>query len=265
MSVMTPEVRLAVKAASAAAEVILNSELNPGSVRHKGQVNLVTEVDLAAERAIRAVLSAQTPEIQVLGEEEGGGEAATRWVVDPIDGTTNFVHGFPVYGVSVALEVDGQSTDGVVLDPVRGDVYWASTGRGAWCGSERLRVSEVSELSNALVGTGFAYDRRERADFYLSYVKAVMERAQGVRRAGAASMDLVFLASGRLDAFWEFSLSRWDIAAGTLLVTEAGGVVTNHEGAVLDLSAPSPLITNGKLHQEMIALLDGVSERRLSV
>ena len=244
--------------AARAAGAVLAAHGTPERVRHKGAVDLVTEVDLACERAVREVLARHTPEVPVLGEEGEAVDAATRWVVDPLDGTTNFVHGFPFYAVSVALEVDGESRVGVVLDGVRGRLYSAERGTGAWCDGARLRVSETRGLGQALVGTGFPYDRQQpgRAAFYTRRVTAVLGRAQGVRRAGAAALDLAMLASGALDAFWEFDLHRWDVAAGRLLVTEAGGRFTGHDGGEPDADRPSPLASNGWLHEAMQSVLD---------
>ena len=248
----------AVRAAEAAAAILVDG-LGTTHVRHKGLIDLVTDIDLASEQAIRRILEVETPDIPVYAEEGGGAESArTRWIVDPLDGTTNYVHGFPMYGVSIALEVEGQIQVGVIAEPIRKRLYQAEHGKGAWCNGERLRVSECERLSHALVGTGFAYDRHERADFYLAYVSAVMKTVQGIRRAGAACMDLAMLASGQLDAFWEFHLAPWDVAAGMLLVEEAGGRVSAHDGSALNLLQPSPLATNERLHDEMMALLDGV-------
>ena len=160
-----------------------------------------------------------------------------------------------MYGVSIALEVDGEIQIGVISEPVRRRIYQAQKGRGAFCNGERLQVSACDSLSRALIGTGFPYDRHERADFYLSYVSTVMKRVQGIRRAGAACMDLAMLASGQLDGFWEFHLAPWDVAAGVLLVHEAGGRVSSHDGTILFLERPSPLVTNGRIHDELMALI----------
>jgi len=255
------ELDVALEAARAAGAILAHRGGGPARVRHKGAVDLVTEVDLACEEAVHEVLAHHTPEIPLLSEEEAGdSEAGTRWVVDPLDGTTNFVHGFPVYAVSVALEVDGEGAVAVVLDPVRGLEYTARRGGGARCNGARLRVSDCRDLGRALVGTGFPYDRRDAANArrYTRYVEAVIRNAQGVRRAGAAALDLAWLASGSLDAFWEFKLRWWDIAAGRLLVEEAGGRFTAHDGGEVDRSWPSPLVTNGWLHEQMMRLLTDV-------
>jgi myo-inositol-1(or 4)-monophosphatase len=191
----------------------------------------------------------------VLGEEGGGAETATtRWVVDPLDGTTNFVHGLPHYGPSIALEVDGETLVGVVVDVMRGQVFRATAGQGSFCDDVPMRVSDVRDLSQALVATGFAYDRRERAAFYLERVQRALVHCQGVRRAGAAALDLAYVADGRLDAYWEFHLSRWDVAAGRLLVTEAGGAVEPIPGESMG-DRPCPLASNGWLQEAFRALM----------
>jgi len=249
----------AVAAAKAASQVLLEG-VGKDDISRKGEIDLVTQVDLASERTIRRVLSKETPDIPIYAEEGGGaGSASTRWIVDPLDGTTNYVHGFPMYGVSIALQLEGEIALGVIADPVRRRLFHAEKGKGAWCNGERLRVSRCETLSEALAGTGFPYDRHEHADRYLKYVSVVMKKVQGVRRAGAACMDLAMLASGQLDVFWEFHLAPWDVAAGILLVDEAGGCVTGHQGQPLDLNHPSPLGSNERLHDAMRELLSSVT------
>ncbi len=247
-----PEEAVALEAARAAARL---QAVRPRQVHHKGAVDLVTEVDLASEAAIREILARHTPDIPVLGEEGGGGDgAATRWVVDPLDGTTNFVHGLPHYGPSVALEVDGEVVVGVVIDVGRREVFRASRGHGAWLGDVRMQVSPTAELQQALVATGFAYDRGERADFYLERVARVFRACQGLRRAGAAALDLAWVAAGRLDAYWEFHLGPWDVAAGSLLVEEAGGcygAIRGYEGA----ARPCPVASNHALAEVFAELI----------
>ena len=246
----------AVAAAGAGATVVRDSLGGPQRVDRKAAVDLVTEVDLASEEAIRTVLGQRTPGSPILAEEQGGPvDAATRWIVDPLDGTTNFVHGFPAFAVSVGLQVDGRLEAGCIVDPLRGEVYDAVRGGGARLDGRPLRVSGVGKLSEALLLTGFPYDRRERAGTYLAFVQAFLERAQGVRRAGAAALDLCHIAAGRADGFWEFGLSAWDVAAGVLLVEEAGGRVSDMTGAPLDVQHPRLLATNGLVHDAMIDVL----------
>ena len=225
-------------------------------VEHKGAVDLVTQVDLACEEAVRAVL--EPTGIPILGEEGGGSRGETRWIVDPLDGTTNFVHGFPSYCVSIALQDAGELALGVIGDPVHERMFTAERGRGAFCNGERLRVSGCEDLGQALVASGFAYDRRERAEDYLRFVKVFLEQAQGFRRAGAAAMDLAMVATGQLDGFWEFNLNAWDVAAGVLLVREAGGHVTDMDGGTLDLDRPRLLASNGSIHAAMTQAITGL-------
>ncbi len=247
-------IALARAAAIQAGEIIRAS--HAPSVRHKGRVDLVTQVDLACERAIRDMLERETPNIPILAEEGGGPDsAATRWIVDPLDGTTNFVHGFPFYCVSIALESNGVLEHAVVHDASRNCTYQASRGKGAWLEDQQLQVSNCKDLEQALVGSGFSYDRRERADFYLSYLKAFLIRAQGFRRAGAAALDLAMLASGQLDGFWEFELNAWDMAAGVLLIEEAGGRVTDMDLSPFDLQSKRILASNEFIHEEMAAVI----------
>jgi myo-inositol-1(or 4)-monophosphatase len=247
---------VALLASKTAATIIRDSHSGALNIRHKGAIDLVTQVDLAAEKAIRSVLAEHTPDIPVLAEEGGGADDCnTRWIVDPLDGTTNFVHGYPSYAVSIALEVDGILTVGCVFDAVNGLAYTAQRGGGAWCGEQRLAVSETQELGSALLATGFPYDRRENVDRYLRYVREFLIAGQGLRRAGAAAMDFVAVAAGRIDGYWEFGLNPWDVAAGVLLVQEAGGVVSDMTGGPLDLANPRLLCSNGKVHDEMIKIL----------
>jgi myo-inositol-1(or 4)-monophosphatase len=223
--------------------------------RKSGVNDLVTDVDRASEAAIRAVLARHTPDVPILGEEGGGKMLATCWIVDPVDGTTNFVHGFPMYAVSIGLMVDGVREVGVVFDVPRNHRYVAERGRGATRDGERLAVSAVDRLSEALCLTGFPYDRKDRAAFYLSYVQKALERTQGIRRTGSAALDLCQVAAGSCDVYWELSLGPWDVAAGALLVEEAGGKVTDFGGGLLDPGAPRPLATNRLLHDAALEML----------
>lgn len=225
-------------------------------VDFKGAVDLVTEVDVACEEAVRQALERATPGVPVLAEEGGGAwQAATRWVVDPLDGTVNFVHGFPCYCLAIAFEDEGRVTASVTYDLVHDRLYRASRGGGAWLDDRRLQVSDCAVLDHALLASGFAYDRRERAAQYLRFVQRALERAQGFRRCGSAAMDLVMTARGQLDGYWEFNLKPWDAAAGWLLVEEAGGRVTAVDGAPLDLGrrAVHLMATNARIHDELLA------------
>ena len=188
------------------------------------------------------------PGVAVLGEEGEVVEDAVRWVVDPLDGTNNFVHGIPWYSVSIALEVSGSVEVGVVLDPVRDLAYEATRGKGAWCAGERLAVSSEERLADAMVATGFPTDRRERPARYTSVLEHVLPHVRGIRRMGSAALDLAMVAAGQMDAFWEEDLARWDVAAGVLLVHEAGGLVSQIGGGPIRLEAPAPVAANRRLH-----------------
>jgi myo-inositol-1(or 4)-monophosphatase len=255
-------IELARHAALVAGAIIRDTPVR--GVRHKGSVDLVTEVDLACEDAITRILRAGAPGIPIHGEEStqaGAPIPSTCWIVDPLDGTTNFVHGYPAYGVSIALQIDGELEAGCVHDPVRAETFTAVRGGGAACNGEPLRVSQVDRVDEALLISGFPYDRRERAAYYLAFFQAFMERCQGVRRAGAAALDMCWLAAGRADGYWEFGLKPWDIGAGALIIREAGGRVTGMCGAPLDLAGARIVASNGRLHPQLDAILEGVFAR----
>lgn len=224
---MQPLLNIAVRAARRAGEVIIRSlnRLESLTVASKGRNDFVTEVDHAAEHEIISTIRRHYPQHAFLAEESGAsGESDTVWIIDPLDGTTNFMHGFPVFAVSIACQIKGRLEHAVVYDPMRGELFTASRGAGAHLENHRLRVSKARALEGALLATGFPYRADSvHADAYFAMLKAVSQHAAGVRRAGAAALDLAYVAAGRVDAFWEFGLSPWDTAAGTLLVQEAGG------------------------------------------
>lgn len=210
----------------------------------KGQHDFATEVDRAAEGLIAAILTRGAPESAIVGEELSpqralSGGADVIWVVDPLDGTTNFLHGYPQYAVSIGCLVEGRLAVGVIHDVCRSSTYRATRGGGAFEGDTRLSVSPITEPRLALIGTGFPFRALERLPAYLAQFAAVTGAASGIRRAGAAALDLADVAAGRLDGFWELQLSPWDIAAGTLLIREAGGIVTTLDGGVDVLSSES--------------------------
>ena len=224
---MQPLLNIAVRAARRAGEVIIRSlnRLESLTVASKGRNDFVTEVDHAAEHEIISTIRRHYPQHAFLAEESGAsGESDTVWIIDPLDGTTNFMHGFPVFAVSIACQIKGRLEHAVVYDPMRGELFTASRGAGAHLENHRLRVSKARTLEGALLATGFPYRADSaHADAYFAMLKAVSQHAAGVRRPGAAALDLAYVAAGRVDAFWEFGLSPWDTAAGTLLVQEAGG------------------------------------------
>jgi myo-inositol-1(or 4)-monophosphatase len=223
-------------------------------IRHKGAVDLVTEVDLAAEAMVVGALTAAFPGDRILAEEGGlsGGTGGRAWFVDPLDGTTNFSHGVPHFAVSIGLWDDAGPAVGVIHDPIRAWTYWAVRGGGAWRDSRRLCVSEVTALPNALLGTGFPYDRRTNPDNNIHRVSHLLVRSRGLRRAGAAALDLAYVAAGWLDGFWEAQLSPWDIAAGVLLILEAGGTVTGLHGEPIAVDSGCLVATNGHVHRALV-------------
>jgi myo-inositol-1(or 4)-monophosphatase len=232
---MHPILTIAVRAARKAGSIINRAALAEGSleVRTKRANDFVTEVDKAAEAAIINVVRTAYPDHAILAEESGAstdGRPEYRWIIDPLDGTTNFIHGFPQYCVSIGVEHRGALAHAVIYDPVKNELFTASKGRGAFLNDRRIRVTKVIKLSDALVGTGFPFKELSRLDLYMKQLTHVMSNCSGVRRAGAAALDLAYVACGRLDAFWELGLSPWDMAAGALLIQEAGGLVGGMQG-----------------------------------
>lgn len=230
-------------------------------VDYKGDVDLVSEVDLRAEEIVVDVLSAAFPDDGIVAEEGAPlapGEARV-WYVDPIDGTTNFSHGLPQFCVSIALHDQEGAAVGVIYDPLRRWTFHARRGGGAWLGGRRLRVSSAARLDRALLATGFPYDRRTVDDNNVAEFAHLIRNCQGIRRMGAAALDLAFVAAGWLDGFWESKLEPWDMAAGALLVEEAGGRVTDRRGASSKLAPPTLVATNGRIHDALVAELAEVS------
>jgi myo-inositol-1(or 4)-monophosphatase len=231
-------------------------------VHSKGDIDLVTEADLASERLIIERIKSHYPRHAILAEESGatesaitiGGSSEWKWIVDPLDGTTNFAHAYPCFCVSIALERDGQIELGVVYDPTRDEMFAAERGAGATLNRRRIQVSSVDELNSAMLCTGFPYDVRERPHFALDFTNFTME-AQAVRRDGSAALDLAYVACGRFDGFWEDGLNPWDVAAGVLLIEEAGGHVTDFTGGPLDIYSPKVLVSNGRIHEAMMRVL----------
>src|SRR5690242_7040899 len=204
------------QAASRAGQLIRESWQKPKSIEYKGAIDLVTSVDRESERIIIATIQSHFPGHSILAEEETivcGADEECRWIVDPLDGTTNFAHGYPQFCISIALEYDRETRLGVVFDPLRGEIFSALKGGGATLNEEPIAVSNTADLNTSLLGTGFPYDRREHADFYLTFFKNFMMRCQGIRRTGSAALDLCYVACGRLDGFWELKLKPWDISA----------------------------------------------------
>ncbi|AMV71717.1 inositol monophosphatase family protein [Desulfuromonas carbonis] len=227
-------------------------------ILHKGEVDLVTDADRAAEAAIVAVIRERYREHAILAEEAdygNDGESDWRWIIDPLDGTTNFAHGFPWFAVSLALEKAGQVLLGIVYNPIFEELYVAERGRGATLNGKPLQVSPTRELDQALLATGFPYDRKQSPANNYDHFVNFQQVAQACRRPGAASLDLACTAAGRFDGYWEMKLKPWDMAAGLLLVTEAGGMVSDFAGRRLDLAGAECLASNGHLHAAMISVL----------
>jgi myo-inositol-1(or 4)-monophosphatase len=231
---MHPMLNIAVRAARRAGSIINRAALDGGGldVRAKRLNDFVTRVDHAAEEAIIEIVRKAYPDHAVLAEESGAsaGRAEYEWIIDPLDGTMNFIHGFPQYCVSIAIRHRAAVAHGVIYDPTKNELFTASKGRGAFLNDRRIRVSKCLRLGDALVGTGFPFKEISRIESYTRQMKRMMETSAGLRRAGAAALDLAYVACGRLDAFWELGLSPWDMAAGALMIQEAGGLVGDLRG-----------------------------------
>jgi len=256
----------AVEIALRAGEIQMAGRRRGFTVRKKGQIDLVTEVDLECERMCRAVLAERFPDHDILAEEMGGPSTATgsrfRWVFDPLDGTTNYAHGLPVFCASLALEIDGVAAVGVVYDPTREELFTAERGQGAFLNGTPLRVSETDALGDALLVTGFPYDFHREKERLVGLFGLFLERSRAVRRLGSAALDLCYVAAGRFDGFWELRLHPWDVAAGALVATEAGGRVTGMNAAPFDPAAQHLLATNGTIHDEMLSVIAEFEQSR---
>lgn len=236
-------------------------------VSNKGDIDLVTEADLASEKLIIDRIRSYYPRHAILAEESGAtsasevseGKSEWKWIIDPLDGTTNYAHGYPCFCISIALEHEGRIEIGVIYDPSRDEMFAAERGEGALLNDRRISVSNIQDLNSAMLCTGFPYNVRERPNFTRDFAKFTME-SQAVRRDGSAALDLAYLACGRFDGFWEEGLKAWDVAAGVLLIEEAGGTVTDFEGQPLKIDTPKVytpkvLASNGLVHEAMIRVL----------
>ncbi len=256
--------RLAVSTAKAAGRLLagLSGRVRSGrmAVQYKSALNLVTEADRQAERLIVRRIRAVFPDHQIVAEEGGGGAVAQdsdapTWFVDPLDGTTNFAHGFPFYCVSIGLEIDGRMMVGAVYDPLRKELFSAIRGKGAFCNGRRLHVSTARTLERSLLVTGFAYDLRTNRRNNFGHFYQFGLRARGLRRTGSAALDLCYVAAGRFDGFWELNLAPWDSAAGSLIVEEALGRMSNFSGGPYQVRVPELVADNGRIHDEMLGVL----------
>ena len=228
-------------------------------IERKDRINLVTDADHAAEQCVIDHIRKQFPSHRFLAEERGRVEQSLSpylWVIDPLDGTTNFAHGYPAYYVSIGLEYAGRCVLGVVFDPSRNELFTATHGGGAYLNGQPIRVSSTSSIENSLLVTGFAYDIREAKRNNLDHFVKFAFKVQGLRRTGSAALDLCYVAAGRFDGFWEVSLNPWDIAAGSVLVREAGGQLTNFPGHDLSIYGQELVASNGHLHQAMLTVLN---------
>ncbi|HQP25190.1 MAG TPA: inositol monophosphatase family protein [Smithellaceae bacterium] len=229
-------------------------------IHYKGEINLVTEADQMSEALIIEAINRNFPEHGILSEESPAiaGAGKMRWIVDPLDGTTNYAHGFPVFCVSIALENDGKVVMGVIYDPMREELFSAVRGKGAYLNGKKLSVSSIRDISRSLLATGFPYDIRESRENNLDYFNRMAVNVQAIRRAGAAALDLAYLAAGRFDGFWELKLKPWDTAAGCLMVEEAGGRISDIKGDRWHLQSANILASNGFIHEQMIKILQNV-------
>lgn len=256
-----PMLNIAIKAARAAGAIINRAslDLEQLKINHKGPNDFVTEVDQAAEEAIIDTLLAAYPGHGILAEESGRARGAKDsdyvWIIDPLDGTTNFIHGFPVYAVSIALTFRGQIQQAVVYDPARNDLFYASKGKGAYLNDRRIRVSKRARMAESLIGTGFPFRRGDNFQRYLKMFELLMPLCAGLRRPGAASLDLCYVAAGYYEGFFETGLSPWDIAAGALIITEAGGLIGNFTGEADFLYQREVVAGNPRIYGQLVSLL----------
>ena len=264
---MQPLLNIGMRAARRAGDLIVKSlaRLDSLKVDSKGRNDFVSEIDRKSEADIIATIRRSYPQHAILAEESGkSGADDYVWIIDPLDGTTNFLHGFPVFAVSIAVEHRGRLQHAVVYDPMRQEFFTASRGDGAQLEGKKIRVSSQRTLEGALIGTGFPFRAGANIDEYLAILKVVMSSAAGIRRPGAASLDLAYVAAGRIDGFWEFGLSPWDTAAGTLLIQEAGGRVGTATGAEYALGA-NIVAGNPKVYQALLEVIGPLTPASLRV
>jgi myo-inositol-1(or 4)-monophosphatase len=249
--------KIAIAAAIEGGRVLMQKFGTALEISHKGEIDLVTDADRAAEVTVVSVLRETFPRHDILAEEADYGHfgSAYRWIIDPLDGTTNFAHGFPWFAVSIALEVEGEVRLGVVYNPFHRELFFAERGVGAYLNDVQIGVSTTARLDRALLATGFPYDRKTSSVNNYDHFLNFQQEAQACRRAGAASLDLAYTAAGRLDGYWEMKLKPWDVAAGQLLVTEAGGRVSDFNGRPLDINGQECLASNGLIHEGMMTVL----------
>jgi len=249
---------VAVEAAMAAGKIQRERSGHVGPIHYKGQIDPVTEVDTLCEQEITRRIKASFPDHDILAEESGDlvrSGSKSKWIIDPLDGTVNYTHGYPCYCVSIALEHEGDVVLGVVYNPVLDELFAAEKGKGATLNGKPITVSPIADLQKSLLVTGFAYDVGHSPDNNLNHFGNFVKECQAVRRPGSAAMDLVYTAMGRFEGFWELKLHAWDMAAGQLIVKEAGGMVSRFDGSPLDIYGDEILASNGRVHQTMIEVL----------
>jgi len=256
--------KIAVRAALKAGKALRELYDKPHQVSHKGDIDLVTEADMSSERIIFAVLDKARLNAEILTEESHPvyNEIPTGpvWIIDPLDGTTNFVHGFPWFAVSIAYAEGDRNRVGVIYCPMQNELFCGCVDGGAWLNGKPISVSKVRVLDESLLATGFPYDVRQKPSEVMDLLEAVLTRAQGIRRAGAAALDLAYVACGRLDGFWEIKLKPWDTAAGQLLLEEAGGKISDLRGGTYSPFIPEILATNGLIHEELLSVIKAVPD-----
>jgi myo-inositol-1(or 4)-monophosphatase len=255
---MHPMINIAVRAARSAGNILLRyfEHTDTLTVTEKRKNEFVSEVDKAAEQAIIEVLRKSYPDHSILGEESGSHKGNDyQWVIDPLDGTTNYLHGQPHFSISIALKYQGQLEHGVIYDPLREEMFSATRGSGAFINDRRIRVTQRKGLDGALIGTGFPYRDLSHLDAYMAMFRDMITDTAGIRRPGSAALDLAYVAAGRLDGFWELGLSEWDLAAGALLVREAGGTVTDIGGGDRYLESGNLIAGGLKTHAAMLKLI----------
>lgn len=255
---MHPTLNIAVRAARNAGNIIVRAmeHIERLNITEKSENDFVTEVDRAAEKEIIRTIHNAYPSHAIMAEESGiQGESDFQWIIDPLDGTTNYLHGFPQFAVSIALKNKTVIEQAVVYDPLRQELFTASRGRGAHLNDRRIRVSSRRNLDGALLGTGFPFKQQEDLDTYLATFKALFPMTAGIRRAGSAALDLAYVASGRLDGFWELGLNPWDIAAGALLLEEAGGFISDFAGNQNFMESGNVVAANPKIQKMMLNLI----------
>jgi myo-inositol-1(or 4)-monophosphatase len=255
--------QVAIAAAREAGRIQMEHFGHSHPVEYKGEFNPVTEIDKLCERTINQMILDAFPDHDLLTEESDfkGKGSPYKWIIDPIDGTTNYLHGYPCFCVSIGLEVEGEVKLGVVYNPVLDELFHAEKGKGSFLNGSRISVSKTDRLRRSFLSTGFPYDVQENPDLYLHYFRQFITRSFAIRRPGSAAIDLCYLAAGRFDGFWELKLHPWDVAAASLMVIEAGGRATDFQGRPFSIYFDEILATNGLIHQEMLQIIQEISHR----